>query len=309
MPFAVGRWIGGAYWFTSLDQLRQPRRHRSPARCRDTFAGIEPVLGARCSSSCSSSAPPSPTSLIRFLYPIRRDRTRPRPRSTTMPDHREPVHRPSSARCCASPPPRSARSSRAPSATETIELFLATSYDQFAERRNRHQLPAPAGRALRPPAPPRPRQGRGQGDRRTPRSCCSSACTTPAAPRWPSAGSTTSPATGPSPGPAAASPAPRSTRPPSRPWPRSASTSPASTPSPGPKRSSRPPTSSSPWAAATPARIFPGKRYEDWDLDDPAGQDVDAVRPIRDEIRQRVEPSSPRSASPPSPDGPPSPPM
>jgi len=34
---------------------------------------------------------------------------------------------------------------------------------------------------------------------------------------------------------------------------------------------------------------FPGKRYEDWELDDPAGQDVDAVRPIRDEIRSRVE--------------------
>ena len=34
--------------------------------------------------------------------------------------------------------------------------------------------------------------------------------------------------------------------------------------------------------------IFPGKRYEDWELDDPAGQSVDAVRPIRDEIGQRV---------------------
>ena len=35
--------------------------------------------------------------------------------------------------------------------------------------------------------------------------------------------------------------------------------------------------------------IFPGKRYEDWVLDDPAGQGVEAVRPIRDEIRDRVE--------------------
>ncbi|MHB1490947.1 MAG: arsenate reductase ArsC [Cellulomonas sp.] len=34
--------------------------------------------------------------------------------------------------------------------------------------------------------------------------------------------------------------------------------------------------------------IFPGKRYEDWTLDDPAGQGIDAVRPIRDEIRARV---------------------
>ena len=35
--------------------------------------------------------------------------------------------------------------------------------------------------------------------------------------------------------------------------------------------------------------FYPGKRYEDWVLDDPAGQDVEAVRPIRDEIRRRVE--------------------
>jgi len=35
--------------------------------------------------------------------------------------------------------------------------------------------------------------------------------------------------------------------------------------------------------------IFPGKRYEDWDLTDPAGRPVDEVRPIRDEIKQRVQ--------------------
>jgi arsenate reductase (thioredoxin) len=34
--------------------------------------------------------------------------------------------------------------------------------------------------------------------------------------------------------------------------------------------------------------FFPGKRYEDWDLDDPAGQPLDTVRPIRDEIGRRV---------------------
>ncbi len=34
--------------------------------------------------------------------------------------------------------------------------------------------------------------------------------------------------------------------------------------------------------------FFPGTRYEDWDLEDPAGQDVAAVRPIRDDIEQRV---------------------
>jgi len=35
--------------------------------------------------------------------------------------------------------------------------------------------------------------------------------------------------------------------------------------------------------------IFPGKRYEDWQLDDPAGQDAATVRRIRDDIRARVE--------------------
>ena len=35
--------------------------------------------------------------------------------------------------------------------------------------------------------------------------------------------------------------------------------------------------------------FFPGKRYQDWKLDDPAGQGIDAVRPIRDDIRGRIE--------------------
>ena len=35
--------------------------------------------------------------------------------------------------------------------------------------------------------------------------------------------------------------------------------------------------------------IYPGKRYEDWDLPDPAGRPLEAVRAIRDEIRVRVE--------------------
>ena len=35
--------------------------------------------------------------------------------------------------------------------------------------------------------------------------------------------------------------------------------------------------------------FYPGKRYEDWVLDDPAGRPLEAVRPIRDQIKQRVE--------------------
>ena len=36
-------------------------------------------------------------------------------------------------------------------------------------------------------------------------------------------------------------------------------------------------------------KFYPGKRYEDWELADPAGQDADAVRVIRNDIRQRIE--------------------
>jgi arsenate reductase (thioredoxin) len=35
--------------------------------------------------------------------------------------------------------------------------------------------------------------------------------------------------------------------------------------------------------------VFPGKRYEDWELEDPAGQDLERVRQIRDDIRGRIE--------------------
>ena len=35
--------------------------------------------------------------------------------------------------------------------------------------------------------------------------------------------------------------------------------------------------------------VFPGKRYEDWVLDDPAGQDLESVRRIRDEIKEKVK--------------------
>jgi len=35
--------------------------------------------------------------------------------------------------------------------------------------------------------------------------------------------------------------------------------------------------------------IFPGKRYEDWELTDPAGRGIEDVRPIRDDIKHRVQ--------------------
>jgi arsenate reductase (thioredoxin) len=35
--------------------------------------------------------------------------------------------------------------------------------------------------------------------------------------------------------------------------------------------------------------IFPGKRYEDWELTDPAGKDIETVREVRDDIKQRIQ--------------------
>ena len=49
------------------------------------------------------------------------------------------------------------------------------------------------------------------------------------------------------------------------------------------------PTSWSRWAAATPARTSPGKRYLDWELPDPKGRPVDEVRALRDDIARRVD--------------------
>ncbi len=46
--------------------------------------------------------------------------------------------------------------------------------------------------------------------------------------------------------------------------------------------------SSSQWGVATPVPVFPGTRYVDWALDDPAGKPVEHVRSVRDEIERRV---------------------
>ena len=70
---------------------------------------------------------------------------------------------------------------------------------------------------------------------------------------------------------------------------RSASTSPAA------RRRSSPPTPSATsdvvitMGCGDTCPFFPGKRYEDWDLADPAGPPIEVVREVRDEIRDRVE--------------------
>ena len=44
-----------------------------------------------------------------------------------------------------------------------------------------------------------------------------------------------------------------------------------------------------PMGCGDACKFYPGKRYEDWELADPAGQDADVVRVIRNDIRQRIE--------------------
>ena len=72
------------------------------------------------------------------------------------------------------------------------------------------------------------------------------------------------------------------------PWPRSASTSPRSTRSAWTDEIVQAADVVVTMGCGDACPFVPGKRYEDWELDDPAGQDLDAVRPIRDEIERRV---------------------
>ena len=120
--------------------------------------------------------------------------------------------------------------------------------------------------------------------------CCSSASTTPAAPRWPPAGCTHLAgdrvevrSAGSEPGdrvnPVAVAAMAEDGIDISAEHPEAADH----------RRRPRPPTSSSPWAAATPARSSPASGTRTGTCEDPAGQGIDAVRPIRDDIRRRVE--------------------
>ena len=172
--------------------------------------------------------------------------------------------------------------------TETIDRFLHSSYDEFAGRAVvLNYLPLLAERFARQRLHALAKV-EGKHIDAACRWCCSCAPTTPAAPRWPSGSSSTSPATAPSPGPAA----------------------------PNPRRRINPSAIAAmrergidisgeypkPWTdevvraadvvvtmgCGDACPVFPGRRYEDWVLDDPAGLDLDDVRPIRDEIERRV---------------------
>jgi arsenate reductase (thioredoxin) len=106
--------------------------------------------------------------------------------------------------------------------------------------------------------------------------------------RWPPASLPSWPAGGSTSDPPALCPPTRSTRSQSPPWPKSASTSPAS-PEILTTDAVRAADVVITMGCGDTCPVFPGKRYEDWDLPDPAGQPIEAVRPIRDEIRAQVQ--------------------
>ena len=86
----------------------------------------------------------------------------------------------------------------------------------------------------------------------------------------------------------------RSTRPWSRRWPSSASTSAREFPKPLTDEAVEAADVVITMGCGDACPFYPGKRYEDWELEDPAGKDLETVRRIRDEIAERVD--APRSA-------------
>ena len=195
-------WIGGAYWFTVVDQLRQPGRHRSPARC-PTASPASNRRRRRCSSSCSSSAP----CIAVRLDPVPLSRT-----EASGADHDDLTARPVLFLCVHN----AGRSQMAAGWLDHLagdRVDVCSGGSEPADRVNPAAVDAMAEVGIDITAE-RPKPWTDEIVRAADvvvTMGCGDACP-----------------------------------------------------------------------------FFPGKRYEDWELDDPAGQDVATVRPIRDEIRDRV---------------------
>lgn len=119
--------------------------------------------------------------------------------------------------------------------------------------------------------------------------CCSSASTTPDAPKWPKPSSPTSPETPSKSAPPAPHPPNNSTPPRSKPCEKSVSTFTAQAPKILTPDAVETSTVVITMGCGDTRPYFPGVDYRDWKIDDPAGKDLHTVRAIRDEIRTRVE--------------------
>ena len=171
--------------------------------------------------------------------------------------------------------------------TETIERFLNSSYAEFADRSSiPNFLPLLAERfaeqrlnAL----------AKVEGHNTTaPRLCSSCVCTTPVARRWRWASSSTTPATRPSHGPGGSEPGIEVNPSAIAAMAEVGIDISAEYPKPWTDEVVRAADAVITMGCGDACPIFPGKRYEEWVLDDPAGQDVAVVRPIRDDLEKRV---------------------
>ena len=131
--------------------------------------------------------------------------------------------------------------------------------------------------------------GGGRDRRRSSPRCCSSASTTRAAARWPPGSSSCAPRGASTSARPAARPARRSTPPSSRRWRELGVDMSEEFPKPLTDEVVRAADVVITMGCGDACPIYPGKRYEDWELDDPAGQDLETVRRIRDEIDARVQ--------------------
>ena len=171
---------------------------------------------------------------------------------------------------------------------ETIDAYVQQSLDEFAEARFPRLHPAHGG-ALLPRAASGAGPGGGQGDQRGPRGPLRLRPQRRAQPDGGRAARQARRGAGPRPLGRLATRPTRSTRPRSRRWRRSASTSPRSSRSRSTDEVVRAADAVITMGCGDACPIYPGKRYEDWELEDPAGKDLETVRRIRDEISERVD--------------------
>ena len=303
---AVGAYIGAAYWFTSSTSFANPAVTIGRI-FSDTFAGIDPtsvpgfiaaqIVGALIGLALDRRS-------VSRRRGHRRRRCRP-PRTQPRPYHRRPTELEMTES------PAQYAHHHHPDLSIDQQLALRTAATRLNANSTAPSESRPSNGSCTPPttnspaAPPSPTSSRcwpnaspandsppWPGSKaKSPTAnppCCSCAPTTPDAPRWHSASSPTWPANGRWPGPADRSPATKSTPPQSRQWREVGIDITAEFPKPWTDEIVQAADIVITMGCGDACPIFPGKRYENWDLPDPAGQEVDAVRAIRDDIEQRV---------------------
>ena len=102
VAWAVGAWIGAAYWFTASTSFANPAVTIGRT-LTNTYAGIAPASAPRSSPPRSSAAPSAPLLAI-VVYPVRRAGSAPKSPPSSLADSRRTNAWPTSLRCCSSAP-------------------------------------------------------------------------------------------------------------------------------------------------------------------------------------------------------------